>query len=218
MAFTVVPLSVEALSVGILSVSLACAISLYNIFHHLIYWSNPQLQTYIVRILLMVPIYSLASILGLAFPDHSIYFDTVRDIYESFVLYCFLSLLLVYSGGEHKCVEVMIRNPGFIEQPWPFTRFGSIATNGAFLRKCKQSVLQFILIKPIMAIISVVMIINGRYDSYLYQTVLAVVYNISYSLALYMLVLFYLATHQQLSQFNPIRKFASVKLVVFFVC
>lgn len=164
----------------------------------------------------MVPIYSLASILGLGFPEQAFLFDSVRDFYESFVLYNFLSLLLVYAGGEQRCAEGMQADPGYIEQPYPFTRFGAIPTNAVFLRHCKQAVLQFILVKPVMAVISLVMIVNGEYHSYIYQTVLAVVYNISYSLALYMLVLFYLATHKQLTRFNPIRKFASVKLVVFF--
>jgi len=216
MTFSLTPPSIEALATAGLSAALACAISIYNIFHHLLYWTKPELQTYIVRILLMIPIYSLASILGLAFPQQSIYFDTIRDIYEAFVLYCFMSLLLVYSGGELKCVEAMTADPGAIQQPWPFTRFGSIPTNGAFLRRCKQAVLQFILIKPIMAIISIIMLLNHQYESYIYQTLLAVVYNISYSAALYMLVLFYLATERQLVAFNPIRKFASVKLIVFF--
>ena len=41
------------------------------------------------------------------------------------------------------------------------------------------------------------------------------VYNITYSVALYALVLFYLGTHDLLAPYNPLLKFALVKSVVF---
>jgi hypothetical protein len=42
-----------------------------------------------------------------------------------------------------------------------------------------------------------------------------VVYNVTYSIALYALVLFYLGTHDLLAPYNPLLKFALVKSVVF---
>ena len=44
---------------------------------------------------------------------------------------------------------------------------------------------------------------------------ITVVYNITYSVALYALVLFYLGTHDLLAPYNPLLKFALVKSVVF---
>ena len=41
------------------------------------------------------------------------------------------------------------------------------------------------------------------------------VYNMTYSIALYALVLFYLGTHDLLAPYNPLLKFALVKSVVF---
>ena len=49
-------------------------------------------------------------------------------------------------------------------------------------------------------------------SSYLYITV---IYNISISLALYALFMFYTATKQQLKPFDPVLKFLTVKSVVF---
>lgn len=40
-------------------------------------------------------------------------------------------------------------------------------------------------------------------------------YNLTYSVALYALLLFYLGTHELLAPFNPLLKFALVKSVVF---
>ena len=44
---------------------------------------------------------------------------------------------------------------------------------------------------------------------------IAIIYNITYSVALYALLLFYLGTHELLAPFNPLLKFAMVKMVVF---
>jgi Organic solute transporter Ostalpha len=42
-----------------------------------------------------------------------------------------------------------------------------------------------------------------------------VFYNITYSMALYALLLFYLGTHELLAPFNPLIKFILVKSVIF---
>lgn len=44
---------------------------------------------------------------------------------------------------------------------------------------------------------------------------IAIIYNFTYSAALYALLLFYLGTHELLAPFNPLLKFAMVKMVVF---
>lgn len=54
----------------------------HQIYQHLKHYSCPSQQKWIVRILFMVPIYAIASWLGLKFFHLSIYFDTVRDVYE----------------------------------------------------------------------------------------------------------------------------------------
>ena len=41
-------------------------------------------------------------------------------------------------------------------------------------------------------------------------------YNITYSVALFALFMFYLGTHDLLAPFNPLMKFVLVKAVVFF--
>ena len=41
-------------------------------------------------------VYGLASWLGLRFKDAAIYFDTMRECYEAFVIYNFFTFLMVY--------------------------------------------------------------------------------------------------------------------------
>ncbi len=44
---------------------------------------------------------------------------------------------------------------------------------------------------------------------------ITIIYNVTYTLALYALLLFYMGTHELLAPFNPLLKFAVVKAVVF---
>jgi hypothetical protein len=67
------------------------------------YYSNPAEQRWIVRILFIVPVYAFESWLSLLFFSHDnyyVYFNAVRDCYEGFVIYNFLSLCYEYLGGE----------------------------------------------------------------------------------------------------------------------
>ena len=107
-----------------------------------------------------------------------------------------------------------------------------------FLRFCKQATLQFCLVKPIMAFIIIFLQSSGHYhdgdwnvtSGYIYITMF---YNVSVSLgeshfslnfeecnhdflaALYGLYLFYFATRDLLTPFDPVLKFCTIKSVIF---
>jgi len=82
-------------------------------------------------------------------------------------------------------------------------------------------VLQFVLIKPVTAVLAIVLDKNGVYhegsfdlkSGYFY---LAAINNISVSLSLYCLVLFYMATEERLKPFSPFSKFLCIKAIIFF--
>lgn len=82
-------------------------ISIYGIVMHLANYNQPETQNYIVRILWMVPIFSIQSWLGLRFKDYSIYFETIRDWYEAYVLYSFLQFLIQVLGGEEALILML---------------------------------------------------------------------------------------------------------------
>ena len=48
----------------------------------------------------MVPIYSMDAWLGLLAPSTSIYMNSLRECYESYVIYNFMKFLLNYLNGE----------------------------------------------------------------------------------------------------------------------
>lgn len=90
-----------------------------------------------------------------------------------------------------------------------------------FFRRVKQGVLQFVLIKPFTAVVAIVFERYGIYheghfefsSGYLY---LSGINNVSISLSLYCLVLFYMATEERLKPFSPFAKFLCIKAILFF--
>lgn len=177
-------------------------------------------QRYIVRIIFMVPVYSLTSFACLLAEDASIYIITIRDCYEAWIIYNFMSLCLEYVGGPG-AVEVKMQ--GVVLLPsWTAGTccLPAMPVNGQFIRKVKRGALQFVILKPILAILTVVLYATGNYTegnwspggSFLWITI---VYNITYTVALYALLLFYLGTHDLLVPFRPLLKFIVVKAVIF---
>jgi len=210
--------SKAALLIALICSLLAIWISAHNIFKHLVHYNEPQLQKNIVRILFMVPFYALFSFLSLGIPSAHTILDSIRDVYEAFVVYCFLNLMLSYCGGENTCLSVIMHDPGSISHVWPFRWcFPDIAMTSRFLRFCKQWTLQFVIVKPIMAVLALSLLASGKEDKRAWVVTQAIVYNFSYTAALYALLLFYKATHRHpgLKSQYPILKFLSVKLVVF---
>jgi hypothetical protein len=64
---------------------LATLLSLYLILKHVKYFTVPNHQVLIIRIIVMVPIYSLCSWLSLPLYHYAIYIDLIRDLYVSVV-------------------------------------------------------------------------------------------------------------------------------------
>ncbi|MEJ1271515.1 transmembrane protein 184b [Cricetulus griseus] len=242
----------------------ALLITCHQIYAHLRCYRCPNEQRHIVRILFIVPIYAFDSWLSLLFftnDQYYVYFGTIRDCYEAFVIYNFLSLCYEYLGGE-SAIMSEIRGKA-IESS---CMYGTCCLWGrtysiGFLRFCKQATLQFCVVKPLMAVSTVILQAFGKYrdgdfdgslcltkehsrdpgdrlwagqrreqsalaglvpataclfhsvtSGYLYVTI---IYNISVSLALYALFLFYFATRELLSPYSPVLKFFMVKSVIF---
>ncbi|CAF4557642.1 unnamed protein product [Rotaria sp. Silwood1] len=201
----------------------AILITGYHIYLHLRHYNVPSEQKWIVRLLFIVPIYSFVSWLSLILftnDSYYVYFHAIRDCYEAFVIYSFLSLCYEYLGGEGS-IMAEIRGKR-IERRWRTCTcclYNREYTIG-FLRFCKQATLQFCLVKPLMSVVILVLQAFDKYKDgdfstkggYLYITL---VYNVTISLALYGLFLFYEATKHILAKYDPILKFLTVKSVIF---
>ena len=168
----------------------------------------------------MVPIYAICSWISLVDRYFSLYLETFRDCYESWVVYNFLSLCLAYVGGPGNVINRMAGKE--VAPSWLAMTccLPSLPVDGAYIRMCKQGALQFVFLKPILASLTLLLTWAGVYGdqeikankAYPY---IAFVYNLSYSMALYSLLLFYLGAHDLLKPYKPLLKFVLVKSVIF---
>ncbi|KAH9321077.1 hypothetical protein KI387_015716, partial [Taxus chinensis] len=198
----------------------ASGLSLWHIYNHLRNYTEPSYQRYIVRIIFMVPVFAMMSFMSLVMSSKSIYFNSIREVYEAWVIYNFLSLCLAWLGGPGVVVTSL---SGRLLKPslWLMTCcLPPMPLDGRFIRRCKQGGLQFVILKPILVVITFILYAKGMYkdgnfaanQAYLYVTI---IYTVSYSLALYALFLFYAACRDLLQPFKPVPKFVIIKSVVF---
>ncbi|VAI39349.1 unnamed protein product [Triticum turgidum subsp. durum] len=165
-------------------------------------------------------VYAVMSFISLILPDNAIYFTSIREIYDAWVIYNFFSLCLAWVGGPGAVVVSL--NGRTLKPSWFLMTccFPAIPLDGRFIRRCKQGCLQFVILKPILVVITFILYAKGKYEdgnfsvnqSYLYITI---IYTISYSMALYALALFYAACRDLLRPYNPVPKFIIIKSVVF---
>lgn len=204
-------------------VLLTIPISIRLIVQHLTHWNAPHIQKYVVRIIWMIPIYSIESWFALRFKSVSIYLETIRECYEAYVIFCFFYFLIAVLGDEQPLILKLKQKPSdFGRHSWPISLFVSPWMVGnELLQKCKFGVFQYVIIKNITALVVCVLASRGQYEEgkfrfdgfYLYQCLIC---NASQLWALYCLVLFYFATKEELAPWRPVGKFLSVKTVVFF--
>ncbi|PWA30751.1 hypothetical protein CCH79_00009205 [Gambusia affinis] len=195
-------------------------ISLWGILQHLVHYTQPELQKPIIRILWMVPIYSLDSWIALKYPRIAIYVDTCRECYEAYVIYNFMTFLLNYLERQYPSLVMMLEvqeqqkhlPPLCCCPPWPM---GEV-----LLLRCKLGVLQYTVVRPVTTVIALICQLCDVYDEGNFSfknawTYLVIFNNMSQLFAMYCLVLFYRALRDELSPIKPVGKFFCVKMVVF---
>ena len=76
-----------------------------TIWFHLKNYKRPDLQRYTIRILLMVPIYSITAWISLYSHSSHKYLHLLREMYEALVLFMFFCLIVGFAGGEAEVVR-----------------------------------------------------------------------------------------------------------------
>jgi hypothetical protein len=85
---------VLAQSIAVCFFALTVPVSLYQSWEHLNSFVKPKLQTQIVRIIWMVPVFSGESLCSIIWVEDAVYFQAVRQIYEAIVLYSFMKVCI----------------------------------------------------------------------------------------------------------------------------
>ncbi|KAI4489568.1 hypothetical protein M0802_011005 [Mischocyttarus mexicanus] len=206
--------------VGGAFVLLALPIAFYEIVQHMIYYTQPRLQKYIIRILWMVPIYAVNAWLGLVYPEGSIYVDSLRECYEAYVIYNFMMYLLAYLNSDHQLEHRLEISPQ-VYHMFPFCCLPDWEMGREFVHMCKHGILQYTAVRPISTLVSFICELNGVYGEGEFRADVAFPYmialnNLSQFIAMYCLVLFYRANSLALKPMKPIGKFLCIKAVVFF--
>lgn len=209
-------------------VVITLVLSLREILSHLYNWYAPDVQKFVVRILFMVPLYSVQSWLGLRFHGPArVYIVTIRDLYEAFVIQSFVYYLIELLGGEDRMAELLSRKDAHLGGHGKImSKFLVRWEMGKdFLHKIKHGVLQYVALKTVLTLLTTfVLLPSGLYgegtfswsSAYLYITIIL---NISVMYALYCLVKLFHAVKSDLRSpinWHPVGKFLCVKGVVFF--
>ncbi|XP_044088580.1 transmembrane protein 184A isoform X2 [Neovison vison] len=170
----------------------ALVLTCHQIYLHLRSYTVPNEQRYIIRLLLIVPVYafdSWLSLLLLGGHQHYIYLDSVRDCYEAFVIYSFLSLCFQYLGGESAIMAEIRGKPIRSSCVYGTCCLHGMSYSIGFLRFCKQATLQFCIVKPVMALVTIVLQAFGKYHDGDFK--------------------------ELLQPFEPVLKFFTIKAVIF---
>eukprot|EP01097_Dermamoeba_algensis_P007846 TRINITY_DN5052_c0_g1_i1.p1 TRINITY_DN5052_c0_g1~~TRINITY_DN5052_c0_g1_i1.p1 ORF type:complete len:748 (-),score=121.48 TRINITY_DN5052_c0_g1_i1:114-2357(-) len=203
-----------------IAAGIASCLSFYLIFQHVKNYNYPDAQRCIVRIILMVPIYSINSWLSLRFAEARVYLNLFRDCYEAYVLYNFFVLLIWLLDGEVN-MNFILKTKKPFNHPWPFCCLPKVEPGRSFYYWSKVMVLQYSFIKSTFAIIAVILEAVGYYGDGEWSTFskgfvyLGTLNGISVTLSMYYLVLFYMALSEELKVHRIVAKFLCIKAVIF---
>ncbi|KAF9362010.1 hypothetical protein BGX26_006527 [Mortierella sp. AD094] len=200
----------------------ATIISFVLIYRHYQYYTKPNQQRYIVRMLLMVPIYAITSWFSFVYVREAIYYDTIRVLYEAFVIASFFILMLQYLGDSLEDQKRILKRHKKTER-WffPMCCLKYNPSRPHFLQYMKWGILQYVPLNILVTVLTIVLQIQGSYCEGSWNPkfghVWVMVINFcSVSAATYFLIMFYLTIHKDLKDYDPFYKFLAVKLVVFF--
>lgn len=202
-------------------VLLTLPITFWEIIQHILNYTKPYLQKYIIRILWMVPIYSLNCWLALTWPRSGIYLDTIRECYEAYVIYNFMVFLLNFLHHELDFQIGTDEERPSVKHIFPLCFLRPCPGGLQFIDSCRHGILQYTVVRPFTTALALITEMfgvygEGRFDFHYAYVYIVVINNISQFVAMYSLVLFYKAYRHELTPMSPIPKFLCIKAVVFF--
>ncbi|KAF4631397.1 hypothetical protein G7Y89_g6734 [Cudoniella acicularis] len=139
----------------------------------------------------------------------------------AFTIYTFFQLLINFIGGERALI-IMMHGREPVHHLWPMNHFlpkVDISDPHSFLA-IKRGILQYAWLKPVLGIATIIMKATGVYregvlaltSGYMWT---GIFYNVSVTLSLYSLGMFWVCMSKDLQPFRPVPKFLCIKLIIF---
>lgn len=170
----------------------------------------------------MAPLYAIDSFVGLLDIRGSktffMFLDSVKECYEAVAIAKFLALMYSYLNISISKNIVPDEIKGReIHHSFPMTLFQPriARLDHRTLKLLKHWTWQFVIIRPACSILMITLQILGLYPSWLSWT-FTIILNISFSVAMYSLVVFYHVFSKELQPHKPLSKFICIKGIVFF--
>lgn len=152
-------------------VSVALISSTFN--DHLRNYKYPSLQMCCLRILALAPLYAILSWLMMVFLPVAHLFEVLRDVYETYTLYCYWVLLVLWVGGQRRSIEIIADSSHSDCMMCPLlpahgcphitgctlTRFQNAKQH---FRYWRLAIFQWMIIKPGITLFHAVMIATGH--------------------------------------------------------
>ncbi|KAJ5099831.1 hypothetical protein N7532_006832 [Penicillium argentinense] len=222
-----------SLIVGGACAVVACVASIFLIMGHARHYSKPIEQRHIIRILWMVPIYSLVAWLSILFYHDSVYFEVIGNCYEAFCIAAFFSLMCAYIAPDLHSQKDYFRGIQAKSWLWPLSWFQKWAWCGGsrgiwrdprsgvtWFNVIWTGVFQYCVMRVLMTIVAVAAQATGRYCEESLSPAFAhvwtiVIESVSVTIAMYCLIQFYHQISQDIKQHRPFLKIVSIKLVIF---
>ncbi|KAI5919672.1 organic solute transporter Ostalpha-domain-containing protein [Camillea tinctor] len=207
----------------------ACVLSFYLMFRHATNYTQPKVQKQILRILLMVPVYTVACTLSIQFYQQEVYIASVYEFYESLVVASFFLLLCNYM---HPDLEKLRQTFALIKpKPWirPLrhivvhigrNKSGETADGLKVFNIIWLGVFQFCVVKFLGALTKCITEAadvycaesNNPSHAKIWVTVIEI---LSLVTAMLCLLQFYQQSKHVLAPHNPLLKFVAIKVVIF---
>jgi hypothetical protein len=224
---------------------LTCLLTMFHMSSHLRNFEEPLIQRKIVALLWMSPIYSVTSFLSLVFPSANGYLAIIKDFYEAYAIFTFLSFLIAVlgRGDRQAAVDTLSIDASHLRQPtrwlrtWyhPPPETSNTAKANAVITECTILCMQYVFVRPITSVVSFAATTlvemqfaddvssstssNNNNNQWEYFSSPAfycdMIVNFSIILAFNGLLKFYHAVDKQLAWCQPLQKFLTVKAVVF---
>jgi hypothetical protein len=102
---------------------LSCLISMWHMTAHLRKLNQPMVQRKILAILWMSPVYAITSWFSLVFPKAEGYLAIIKDGYEAYIIYQFLSfcIAVIGKGDRGKVVDILATHADHLTPPFRLT-------------------------------------------------------------------------------------------------